>query len=197
MNLTIENDNQMKQLEKNNNRANELATYLEEKEKDLLEISTTSRYEISTLKSALDTANGKISELENNLRSTISNIDSKDEELIKLKFTVKEKDMKKSILESEINHLKDSHDSYDIQKESEIQELKGVIDEKDDLITAQSIRLKEVEEKLELLKPPELGTLDFSRTICPSCEAVGKNIKSVDDKNKVIGYIGGIQKYVK
>jgi chromosome segregation ATPase len=138
---------------------------------------------ISELNSALESGKGRITDLENqvadlsskekesaNLKSEISNLTSKVEEL-----TNKDEEITKSLSE----------------KESKIGELSKSLEEKEKVIGEQKSQLDKVETELTALKPvePTSYTSD-DRLICPSCGAVGKDIKSEEDKSKVLGYIG-------
>jgi hypothetical protein len=62
----------------------------------------------------------------------------------------------------------------------------------------QKSQLEKAETELSALKPlePSAYTSD-DRLICPSCGAVGKDIKSEEDKSKVLGYIGHSPMYGK
>ncbi|MHA1321149.1 MAG: coiled-coil domain-containing protein, partial [Promethearchaeota archaeon] len=87
-----------------------------------------------------------------------------------------------------------------LQKDTKIQELTDNIDSKEKLVDAQTARLEEVETELGELKPPELGSGGFAteeRTTCPMCGAVGHNIKQIEDKTKVLSYVGHIPMYAK
>ncbi|MHA1321024.1 MAG: hypothetical protein ACTSQ1_14625, partial [Promethearchaeota archaeon] len=94
-----------------------------------------------------------------------------------------------------------------LQKDTKIQEITDTLDNKEKLVDAQTARLEEVETELGELKPPELGSGGFAteerttcpmcRTTCPMCGAVGQNIKQIEDKTKVLSYVGHIPMYAK
>ena len=87
-----------------------------------------------------------------------------------------------------------------LQKNGEINNLSGSIGEKEKLIEAQTSLIEEVETELSELKPPDIGSGGFvsdERTTCPMCGAVGHNIKQIEDKGKVLSYVGHIPMYAK
>ena len=86
------------------------------------------------------------------------------------------------------------------QKETKPQEVKEDFEAKNKFLEEQASQFKEQEEKLSELKPPEIkpeGLLSKERLSCPKCGAVGHIIKSVDDKSKVLSYIGSRPIYQK
>ena len=138
---------------------------------------------ISEVNSVLESSKGRIMELENqvsdlsskenesdNLKSEISNLTSKVEEL-----TNKNEEITKSLSE----------------KESKLGELSKSLEEKEKVIGEQKAHLEKVETELSALKPVEpTAYTSEDRLMCPSCGAVGKDIKSEEDKSKILGYIG-------
>ena len=83
---------------------------------------------------------------------------------------------------------------------SKIEELNATISEKDALLGSQKAHLDEVESELGELKPPEISSGGFvseERITCPMCGSVGSDIKSVEDKSKVLSYVGHIPMYAK
>ena len=87
-----------------------------------------------------------------------------------------------------------------LQKDTKVQELTEMIGDKEKLINAQTAHLEEVESELGELKPPELGTGGFAsdeRTTCPMCGSTGNAIKQIEDKTKVLSYVGHIPMYAK
>ena len=166
--------------------------------------------EIDILKNKIDNANVKISELEESLNEAYSTISVKDEKInnlkaefddLKSKVSVSEEE--KSTLISQIEELNNKINELNnliSQKEAEIQEINKIIAEKDKFIKDQSDHIKKVEIELNELKPPEIGVSDLKseeRISCPMCGAVGKNVKVIDDKSKVLSYVGNIPMYAK
>ncbi len=194
--LNLEIENLQNDLGESDSKVSELENLLEEKELKLLEVSRASEQEISSINSELKSAHDKISELQDNLDHSTSQIESKDKEISKLTAVFEELDMERSALNSKLSEVKELL----LQKESRFKALTNALDEKDHKLEAQSIRLEELEKDLEDLKPPEIGELAFSyetRITCPKCDAVGKDIRTVEDKDTVLSYIGNIPMYAK
>ena len=84
------------------------------------------------------------------------------------------------------------------EKDSKIDEFTNLLSEKEKVIEEQEASLNKVEVELTELKPAaptEYASDD--RLICPSCGAVGKDIKAEEDKSKVLSYIGHSPMYSK
>ncbi|KKK44383.1 MAG: hypothetical protein Lokiarch_18770 [Candidatus Lokiarchaeum sp. GC14_75] len=68
------------------------------------------------------------------------------------------------------------------------------IDEPEEKLSdSQTPQIVELEEKLSESQIPEIKSEDSSskqRLICPKCGVFGHNLKSIDDKSKVLSYIG-------
>ena len=145
---------------------------------------------ISGLNSELETGKVRITDLENkvtdlsskesesaNLKSEISNLTSKVEEL-----TSKNEEITKSLSE----------------KESKLGELSKSLEEKEKVIGEQKAHFEKVETELSALKPVEpTAHTSEDRLMCPSCGAVGKDIKTEEDRSKILGYIGHKPMYSK
>jgi hypothetical protein len=74
------------------------------------------------------------------------------------------------------------------------------VSEKEQVLESTTAHLTEVESELDELKPPEIGAGGFAsdeRITCPMCGAVGSNIKVIEDKTKVLSYVGHIPMYAK
>ena len=214
-NLKIEIDEVRIELEKHSSKVSEIESLLKEKEQKLLLITNSSRSEISRITSELKVASGRISELENNLNRVISNSNAKDEEIKRLTGKTEELSQLTGLieeLETEKNNLKAQLKNLSEQKESEIQNLERSLDEKNKLLEGKAIHIEKVEKELDRLEPPEveiklensktldLGTSAYpyeTRIICPMCPAVGKDIREVDDKERILHYRGGIPIYAK
>ena len=87
-----------------------------------------------------------------------------------------------------------------LQRDNQIQELSDKIVEKEQSLESTSAHLHEVESELDDLKPPDIGAGGFAsdeRITCPMCGAVGSDIKTVEDKKKVLSYVGHIPMYAK
>ena len=166
--------------------------------------------EIDTLKNKIDDANAKIGELEESLNKAYSTISAKDEKINNLKAEVDDLKSKASVSEEEksklisqieeLNNKINELNNLISQKEAEIQEINEIIAEKDKIIKDQPDHIEKVETELNELNPPEIGVSDLKseeRISCPRCGAVGKNIKVIDDKSKVLSYVGNIPMYAK
>jgi chromosome segregation ATPase len=161
---------------------------------DLQNTLTIKDKEINSLNekiSELDKSSARITELENqineltsskenetaNLKSEVSNLTSKVEEL-----TNKNEEITKSLSE----------------KESKLGELSKSLEENEKVIGEQKTHLEKVETELSALKPVEpTAHTSEDRLMCPSCGAVGKDIKTEEDKSKILGYIGHKPMYSK
>ena len=91
------------------------------------------------------------------------------------------------------------HTTFD-PKDSEIEELNKTISKKDKFIEEQTAHLEKLKAKLFVLEPPEMLTDDITtegRIKCVRCGAVGKDIKGVEDKSKILSYMGNIPMYAR
>jgi hypothetical protein len=90
-------------------------------------------------------------------------------------------------------------DNLLLQNDSKIQELLEQNEDRDKLIRDQTDRLEEVEDELGELKPLTVDKLGYSETriTCPMCQAVGKNIREVEDKTTILYWSGGVPVYAK
>ncbi|MHA2120547.1 MAG: hypothetical protein ACW990_04990 [Promethearchaeota archaeon] len=87
-----------------------------------------------------------------------------------------------------------------LQRDTQVQDLTESMSEKEQLIETTTAHLSEVESELEEYKPPDMGAGGFAseeRITCPMCGAVGHDIKTVEDKSKVLSYVGHIPMYAK
>lgn len=194
-NLNIEIEEVKIELEKSNSEVSELEFLLKEKEQKILQITKSSGSEISRITSELEEASGKILEVENNLNRAISNSIAKDEEIRRLNGIIKELDTENNNLEAQLKNL-------DEQKDSEIQNLESAVSEQTKLVKGQSLHIDELEKDLESFKPPEVEESAYSpsyenRIICPKCEARGKNVRTVNDRKKVLSWYDNKPMYAK
>ena len=83
-------------------------------------------------------------------------------------------------------------------KDTKLEEISKSLSEKEKIIEDQKASLNKTEAELAELKPatPTEYSSD-DRLICSSCGAVGKDIKTGEDKSKVLGYIGHSPMYGK
>lgn len=158
---------------------------------DLKSTSTSKDRELNSLKekvaglnSELETSKGRITELENQIHELTS---SKENETATLKSEV-------SNLTSKVEELTSKNEEVSkslSEKESKLGELSKSLEEKEKVMGEQKAHLEKVETELSALKPAEpTAYTSEERLMCPSCGAVGKDIKTEEDKSKVLGYIG-------
>ena len=194
--LELQIENLKIKLERNNNSINEFSDLLKEKESKIRDISTTSDQKISNINSELNAAYNKISALKGTVNSIKSDLTSKDIEIGEISLLNKELEDVKENLNLELIEKAKSL----AQKKCELNELQKELDEKNNEIETQSKHLQSLELELEESKPLDRDTLSYSydsRIKCPRCDAVGKYVKKVDDKNKVLSRIGNIPMYAK
>ncbi len=155
--------------------------------------------------------NSELNELKSKLNFTEENNNELETQLIETKKDLGElKDVKINYDEllKEIGQLKSQFEQLTTQnielndllkqKEQDIQQLSESLTENKKSLEEKSTRLMEVEMELQELKPPEPA--DFTseeRLICPKCGATGKDIKTEEDKTKVLSYIGNKPMYQK
>lgn len=141
----------------------------------------------SNLDSELEQGKAKITELENQVKELSSSKESISSEVGDLKSQIE-------ALNKKIGDLNNSLS----EKDSKLEELTKAISESEKIIEEQKASLTKAEGELVELKPAaptEYSSED--RLICPSCGAVGKDIKSEEDKSKILGYIGHSPMYSK
>ena len=125
---------------------------------------------VSGLNSELEASKGRITELENQVNEITS---SKENENVGLKSEI-------SSLSSKIEELTSTNE-----------EITKSLEEKEKIIGDHKTHLEKVETELSALKPVEpTAYTSEDRLMCPNCGAVGKDIKSEEDKSKILGYIG-------
>jgi uncharacterized C2H2 Zn-finger protein len=127
---------------------------------------------------------GRITELENQNKESTT---SKDTEISNLKTEV-------ANLTSRVEELKNKNEELTkslSERDLKLEELNKSLEDKEKIIGDQKAILEKAETELSALKPAE--PVDYSgeeRLVCPRCGAVGKDIKSEEDRNKVLGYVG-------
>ena len=86
------------------------------------------------------------------------------------------------------------------QQEVKIQGLNEELLKKDEILARQLSRIEAIELELRTFKSHEVFGSDTSggdRVKCPKCAAVGNDIKLVEDKTKVLSYVGNMPMYAK
>ena len=139
---------------------------------------------VAGLNSELESSKGKITDLENQVNELTS---SKENETANFKLEISDLTSKVEELTSKNEEITKSLS----EKESKLDEVSKFLEEKEKVIGEQKTHLEKVETELGALKPVEpTAYASEDRLMCPSCGAVGKDIKSEEDKSKVLGYIG-------
>ncbi|MHA2282098.1 MAG: hypothetical protein ACXAC5_14750 [Promethearchaeota archaeon] len=166
--------------------------------KNKIDVLTTENYD---LKSTLTRKDGEL----NSLKEKISEFDKSSARISELENQIKElstsKDNESASLQSEISNLTSKVEELTSkneqitkslsEKESKLGEISKSLEEKEKVIGEQEAQLEKLETELSALKPVEpTAYTSEDRLICPSCGAVGKDIKTEEDKSKVLGYIG-------
>ena len=161
------------------------------------ELINNSNKEIDVLKKKLEDTELRNSTLEGKLKNKNEEISNLKDEIDNLKKNELSKREEETI---KLNKKIEELNNLISQKESELQKLQETLSEKDKVIEEQTTHIKEVEDELKQLNPPEMDSIsegDEHRTKCLNCGAVGKNIKIVEDKTKVLSYMGNIPMYAK
>lgn len=123
--------------------------------------------------------------------------------LTPLKDDISDLNKKLETSKKEISKLTSQIDELNkliIQKDEKIKELNENVLEKENLFKEQSDRLNSLESELAALKPVEIATQkseERERLICPKCGAFGKDIKTEENKSKILSYAGHIPIYAK
>ena len=135
----------------------------------------------------------EIENLNNNSVELNAKIAAKDEEINNLKTEITDLNGKLSSRDKEVSELN--------KEVVNIEEIRKEIPIKEKLIEEQSTTIKEIEAELNELKPPEIlndDTTSGDRLICAKCGAVGKDIKTIEDKSKPLSYgVGNMPMYAK
>jgi chromosome segregation ATPase len=203
-------DDKIEELEKNlkvkEAELNYVAKLYDEKNSDFLIKLGTSEGRISELEKILEKANQTVIAKENE----VNQLKNEKNELNQLKKEFNEINSQLTLKSEELDKSKlEIHKSYqnidELKKqlaanELMINDLKQTISEKEKVIEQQNTDLEQYKSELKDLKGPELEDSDTSsglRLKCAKCGAVGKDIKTVEDKNKPLSYIGNLPMYAK
>ena len=162
---------------------------------------------VTSLTSELEAANQKATDIETQLNSQITDlngaISANQEEINNLKSENEDLTTKLTTSQNEITQINSQLTELNntlLQRDTQIQELSDKMTAKEQEIETATAQLSEAESELEELKPPEIGSGGFTvdeRITCPMCGSVGHNIKTVEDKSKVLSYVGHIPMYAK
>lgn len=161
--------------------------------------------ELSDTKSSLSTKIEEINELKTEYQQKLSSKDNKIEELktqnshLNEKINSLKEELENKPDNTEIEELK----TQNSQLNEKVNDLNSIVSEKEALLQDVNNLLLEKDthiKQLEIeLNPSEISveedTTSKERTVCPKCGAVGANIKTVEDKTKVLSYVGGRPMY--
>ncbi len=153
-------------------------------------------YKISTLEEKLNKANQTIVEKDTYINDIVASMeDLSDKENLKdVIISSKDEQINKLTAEIEVLLKKDEKLNDKILKQD------TEISEKDFIIEEITIKFEKINAELKEFKIPELTEVDLlegDRLRCPKCDAVGKDIKSVEDKTKPLSYVGNMPMYAK
>jgi chromosome segregation ATPase len=188
----LEQDVKVKEVE-----LNFLAKKYDEEFTKLNKIMESSKEQIQELKNGISEQEKELSKKENEIKLLNNELSE-----LKKEFASTKEENKEFI--SQVETLKDENDLKDKNigelkpqladitnslslKEEELQSLQKLVEEKEKIIEEQKIKFKPLELDLEGKK----------RLRCPSCGAVGKDIKEEEDKSQILGYSGHSPIYAK
>jgi chromosome segregation ATPase len=156
--------------------------------------------DITQLNKIVEKFKEQIQELKNGIYEQEKEFDSTKEEnkefLSQVKTLKNENDLKDKKIGELKPQLADKTNSLSL-KEEELQSLQKLVEEKEKIIEDQKTKLEMIEAELSTFKPPDLDFEGKERLRCPSCGAVGKDIKEEEDKSQILGYSGHSPIYAK
>ena len=157
--------------------------------------------ELAGLAKERDELNSKYEGKGKELESKVNELNNLNSEIFDLKKTVTLKDEEINALKAQVEDLTKKNEEVTnslTEKDIKIKELNDALAEKDNIINAQNAKIEEAETKLTALKPTAPTTYTSEeRLMCPSCGSIGKDIKSEEDKTKVLSYVGHKPMYAK
>jgi len=184
-------------VEKSNKIISDLEQDVKVKEVELNFLAKKYDDEITKLNKIMEKSKEQILELENGIYEQEKELSKKENETKLLNNKLRElKEEFASIKEENKEFLSQVENSLSL-KEEELQSLQKLVEEKEKIIEDQKTKLEMVEAELSTFKPPELDLKGKKRLRCPSCEAVGKDIKEEEDKSQILDYIGHTPIYAK
>ena len=147
---------------------------------------------------------GKVAELD----GKVNKIEKLNTEVFDLKKTItlnvdeiNKSNAETNTLKAQIEDLNKKNEELTnslTEKDSNIKELNDALVEKDNIIDIQNAKIEKAETEITALQPaaPKTYTSE-DRLMCPSCGAVGRDIKAEEDKTKVLSYVGHKPLYAK
>ena len=184
-------------VEKSNKIISDLEQDVKVKEVELNFLAKKYDDEITKLNEIMEKSKEQIQELENGIYEQEKELSKKENETKLLNNKLRElKEEFASIKEENKEFLSQVENSLSL-KEEELQSLQKLVEEKEKIIEEQKTKLEMVEAELSTFKPLELDLEGKERFRCPSCGAVGKDIKEEEDKSQILDYIGHTPIYAK
>jgi len=184
-------------VEKSNKIISDLEQDVKVKEVELNFLAKKYDDEITKLNEIMEKSKEQILELKNGIYEQEKELSKKENENKLLNNKLRElKEEFASIKEENKESLSQVENSLSL-KEEELQSLQKLVEEKEKIIEDQKTKLEMVEAELSTFKPVELDLKGKKRLRCPSCGAVGKDIKEEEDKSQILDYIGHTPIYAK
>jgi len=162
----------MKQVKNSDSKFAEIEKNLNVKEAELQYLVKLYDEKISSLTNELEDEKKRANKLEEKMSQTTFKLSAKDDEII---------------------------DTIS-QQEEKIQKLNEELQKKDEILARQISRIEAIELELKTFKSHEVFGSDTSggeKLSCIKCGAAGKDIKIVEDKKKVLSYVGNMPMYAK
>ncbi|MFX0069856.1 MAG: hypothetical protein ACFFAO_02090 [Candidatus Hermodarchaeota archaeon] len=166
---------------------------LEKKLKESEKLNIEKDEQINQLKSQVEELTTQIS----NKDGEFGTIDSKINEILKKVSTNEEGIEEKSEIDGDLQKKIDDLDEIVSQKEAKIKEQKEELIKREEGIKNQIEQIQALQAELSEFKPPDITSITKDRLVCAKCGAVGKDIKTVEDKSKPLSYMGNIPMYAK
>jgi len=184
-------------VEKSNKIISDLEQDVKVKEVELNFLAKKYDEEITNLNKIMEKSKEQILELKNGIYEQEKELSKKENETKLLNNKLRElKEEFTSVKEENKEFLSQVENSLSL-KEEELQSLRKLVEEKEKIIEDQKTKLEMVEAELSTFKPLELDLEGKERLRCPSCGAVGKDIKEEEDKSQILDYIGHTPIYAK
>ena len=200
----------MRQVKSSDSKFAELEKNLSVKEAELQYLVKLYDEKISSLTLELEEEKKTAKKLEEQMKEVAGKLNAKDSEISDI--TSKLNDLK-SAFSQKTNHTGDLKNQIEIthsevadlhniisRQDFKIQEMNEALQKKDDNLARQLSRIEAIELELKTFKKHEILAEDTSggeRLKCIQCGAAGKDIKLVEDKTKVLSYVGNMPMYAK
>ena len=140
-------------------------------------------------------------ELNSKYEGKVNELEGLKKEVDEVKSSISSKESEINTLKAQIEDLNKKNEEVTnslTEKDSKIKELNDALAEKDKIIDAQNAKIEDSEKELTALKPQAPTTYTSEdRLMCPSCGAVGRDIKAEEDKTKILSYVGHTPMYAK